>query len=84
MSDLERALSLLQASDFSLGPNWDMAHEIAQKHEGEREFDAIHALLHRIEGDNANASYWDHRAGTDFGGGSRSEELASIRAMIAR
>lgn len=83
MSDLEKALDLIEAGDFSLGDQWDQAHQITQQHEGETAFDAVHALLHRIEGDTSNAAYWDRRAGTDFGTKSRVEELAMIRAMVA-
>lgn len=42
--------------------NWDAAHNIAQTQEGEREYDLLHAYLHRKEGDNWNANYWYKRA----------------------
>ena len=44
---------------------WNRAHEIAQDIEtpsGSR----VHAYLHRREGDESNAGYWYHRAGTRF------------------
>jgi hypothetical protein len=42
---------------------WEEAHGIAQSREGERDFDLLHAILHRREGDFANASYWFRGAG---------------------
>ena len=41
----------------------EAAHEIAQAREGEADFDLLHALLHRREGDFANAGYWFGQAG---------------------
>jgi len=43
--------------------HWDEAHAIAQSREGERDFDLLHAILHRREGDSANAGYWFRSAG---------------------
>jgi hypothetical protein len=42
--------------------DWDKAHSIVQEMPG-KEAAWIHAYLHRKEGDEANASYWYHRAG---------------------
>ena len=80
-SEATKALDLIHQSEFTTDANWVAAHEIAQNHEGEQIFDAIHALLHRIEGDTPNASYWDRRADTDFGGGGFQAELEAIRNM---
>lgn len=80
-TDAKRALELIERGDFKTGDNWTKAHEIAQGHEGVPIFDAIHALLHRIEGDTSNASYWDRRAGTDFGGNGHAAELAQLRDL---
>jgi hypothetical protein len=38
--------------------HWDAAHEIAQSREGDPDHDLLHAMLHRREGDFANAGYW--------------------------
>lgn len=78
-TDAETALDLIEDDEFRQGPNWERAHEIVQRHEGVSVFDAIHALLHRIEGDTTNAAYWDRRAGTDFGGSGPTKELERLR-----
>lgn len=39
------------------------AHAILQRHEGERDFDYVHAILHRREGDFGNAGYWFAQVG---------------------
>ena len=36
----------------------DAAHQLCQAHEGQADADLIHAILHRREGDAANAGYW--------------------------
>lgn len=42
--------------------NWDKAHRVIQDIEG-KSASAIHAYLHRKEGDIGNADYWYNRAG---------------------
>jgi len=53
---------LLQALWHDAKGNWQRAHELAQS---ERGYDAaaVHAYLHRKEGDVGNADYWYDRAG---------------------
>lgn len=80
-SDALAALDLIRESGFTTNANWANAHEIAQDHEGEPIFDAIHALLHRIEGDIPNAGYWDRRAGTNFGNTGFQGELDALEKM---
>ena len=81
MTDLDTALDLIETAGFATGPGWHEAHEIAQRHEGECLYDALHALLHRIEGDTSNADYWDRRAGTDLGGDGARAEAKALRAL---
>ena len=52
----------LQALWWAAKDDWNKAHEIAQDDDGG---DAawVHAYLHRVEGDLANARYWYARAG---------------------
>lgn len=63
MGDIEEVLNALKDDNLALGPAWKRAHELAQSREGERAYDRLHALLHRIEGDRSNANYWYRRAG---------------------
>lgn len=81
-SDFTTALDLIRQSEFRPGAEWEKAHAIAQAHEGEPAFDALHALLHRIEGDDGNAAYWDRRAKTAFGGKGHEAELARLASWV--
>ena len=74
------ALGHLRAGDLKPGPEMENAHQICQKHEGEPMFDWVHALVHRIEGDDANAAYWYRRAGKARNPGTVEEEWQAIRA----
>ena len=53
---------------------WEQAHEIAQRKEGHLLYDRVHALLHRIEGDDWNAKYWYRRINKTYGNLSIEEE----------
>ena len=73
LSDALRVLWLAAAGD------WDAAHDIAQTmpdSEGAR----LHAYLHRVEGDAANAGYWYRRAGTAPYSGSLTDEWRDLAA----
>jgi len=43
--------------------HWAESHAITQTHEGVRDFDLLHAIGHRREGDYGNASYWFQAVG---------------------
>jgi hypothetical protein len=55
--DAAVSLALLWHDDL------DGAHELCQAHEGHPDCDYVHALLHRREGDFANAKYWFREVG---------------------
>ena len=76
------ALDRLEAGGFTLGTDFDAAHDICQRHEGEWAFDWVHAIVHRIEGDDANAAYWYRRAGQDRHSASIAEEVAKARIKL--
>ena len=57
---------ILKALEYIKQVNWHEAHEIAQSKEGQPDYDRIHALLHRIEGDDWNTKYWYQRCSIPF------------------
>jgi hypothetical protein len=77
-SAIQQCLAGIESDHYSMGPGWTAAHDICQAHEGEPIFDRIHALIHRIEGDHANARYWYRRAGVPAFEGGFAEEAESI------
>ncbi len=57
------AVERLKDDNFQIGPNWNACHELCQVNEGSPDHDWVHGLVHLIEGDQANASYWYRRVG---------------------
>lgn len=51
---------LLLAVQAALNGDWDVSHEIAQVH-ADPISNWIHAVLHKIEGDEWNSKYWYSR-----------------------
>ena len=51
----------LQALWYEAKGNWDRAHRLAQS-QNDAMGAWVHAYLHRLEGNNANADYWYRRA----------------------
>ncbi len=80
--DAVSALDLLRNGNLALGPELERAHEIVQSHEGTPAFDWIHALIHRIEGDDGNAAYWYRRAGKARYPGAVLDEWQLIRQTL--
>jgi hypothetical protein len=75
---------LLQAIRHGLRGEWEPAHRIAQAVEG-TDGAWVHAWLHRIEGDPANAGYWYRRAGKPAATDSTDAEGRRIaRALLER
>ena len=63
--------------------HWNEAHNIVQDDPGTNAA-WIHALLHKIEGDNWNAEYWYRRAGVKNPGLPEGEEWDMIvRKLLA-
>ena len=74
---------LIRAVDLALAGDWDAAHEIAQQGEADPTSCWIHAVLHKIEGDAANARYWYRRAGQAYEAyADPKAELAAIKAVL--
>ncbi len=67
----------VQALQLAQAQQWDASHRIIQEYD-----DAfacqIHACLHRIEGDLANAGYWYRRANAQAATGSVEDELEAL------
>ena len=70
----ERAVALAREG------RWDEAHRVAQAHDDALSC-RIHGLLHRVEGDLANARYWYGRAGAKLPDDGVDEELARLDAL---
>lgn len=68
---------ILKALWYEKKGNWDRGHRIAQKI-ASSEGSAVHAYLHRREGDIGNARYWYARAGRDEFKGGLDEEWESL------
>ena len=79
----EERSDLIKAVDAAMAGDWDAAHGICQRHEGDRTADWIHAVLHKIEGDEGNSRYWYRRCGQSFEAWSDTgEELRAIKAVL--
>ena len=72
----------LQALWWAGKDDWDRAHGCAQQREGDPDCDLVHAHLHRVEGDPANAAYWYRRAGQPVAMTPLREEWDAIAAQL--
>ncbi len=61
--------------------DWDEAHQLVQDG-SDRDCDWVHAYLHRVEGDAANAAYWYRRAGRPMPTTSLEEEWHAIAKTL--
>jgi hypothetical protein len=61
--------------------NWDQAHKIVQD-EDTADAAWVHAYLHRVEGDLANAGYWYRRARRPAASGSLDSEWQEIASEL--
>jgi len=74
---------LLKAIDLALKGEWNKAHQIVQQYE-DITASWIHAVLHKIEGDQDNRRYWYRRAGKlERFSDEPNAELAEIRQEVA-
>jgi hypothetical protein len=56
---------ILQSLWYAGKGDWSTAHDIAQEiHTTDGSW--VHAYLHRVEGDEGNATYWYHKAKKSF------------------
>ncbi len=75
---LEAALAALW---WAAKGGWNRAHELAQSQD-DRRGAWVHAHLHRIEGDEANAGYWYRRAGRPHAADPLPAEWDAIAAAL--
>ncbi len=67
----------LQSLWYDAAGDWDKAHHLIDSLSGKTAA-AVHAYLHRVEGDNWNANYWYNRAGKQMPSLSLKEEWRGL------
>ena len=76
--------NLLYAIDLAIAGEWNAAHQIVQQYEADTMAAWIHAVLHKIEGDQDNSRYWYRRAGKpEHFSDEPKAELKEIRKEVA-
>jgi hypothetical protein len=73
----------LQALWWAAKGDWDKAHRLVQD-EDDRDAAWVHAYLHRVEGDGANADYWYRRARRPAAKGAFEAEWDAIADVLLR
>jgi hypothetical protein len=71
----------LQALWWAAKDDWNAAHAIVMAHE-DADCAWVHAHLHRVEGDAANATYWYRQAGRRPATGALDAEREAIIAAL--
>jgi hypothetical protein len=82
-----RALNedLIKAIDLALTDKWDAAHVVVQQYENDATAAWIHAVLHKVEGDDGNSRYWYRRADKmDHVGDEPRGELTAIKDELLK
>lgn len=79
---MDKKETLKQALDLIFANQWNEAHDLVQQYEGQYAFDRIHALLHRIEGDEWNAKWWYRKLKMEMPDVSFEEEVEMIKEEI--
>lgn len=75
--------TLIRAVGLARGGDWNGAHDLVNDIEDDATACWIHACLHKIEGDEANARYWYRRSGQFYESyADPKAELAAIHAAL--
>ena len=76
-------LDCLNAIEFALGEKWDEAHRIVQELKTPKA-QWIHAVLHKIEGDESNSRYWYSRSSIEVYESylDSTQELKAIKELL--
>ncbi|MFY0615301.1 MAG: hypothetical protein JXQ99_27480 [Hyphomicrobiaceae bacterium] len=79
----DNAAQLIDGIDKAKAGDWEAAHAIAQSLEGNGHADWLHAILHKIEGDERNSRYWYGRTNQNFESYPDAEaELDALKAVL--
>lgn len=73
----------IKALELARRGDWDGAHELVQDFSDPLAC-LIHAYLHRVEDDLANAAYWYRQAGETMPDNELDEELARLTRLARR
>jgi hypothetical protein len=73
----------LNAIEFALNEQWDAAHKIVQEISTPNA-QWIHAVLHKIEGDESNSRYWYSRSSIEVYESylDSTQELKAIKELL--
>ena len=76
-------LDCLSAIEFALNDQWDAAHKIVQELSTPNA-QWIHAVLHKIEGDENNSRYWYSRSSIEVYESylDSTQELKAIKELL--
>jgi hypothetical protein len=75
---------LIRAVDLAISGDWHGAHKMVQEHEDDATARWIHAVLHKIEGDEGNSRYWYQRTVQAYEAYADPRvELEAIKASLA-
>lgn len=76
-------LDCLNAIEFALNEQWDAAHKIVQEISTPNA-QWIHAVLHKIEGDESNSRYWYSRSSIEVYESylDSTQELEAIKELL--
>jgi len=71
----------LKILDLAKQGEWDKAHQLVQACSDQYSC-LIHAYLHRVEGDLANAQYWYDRAESSMPDNTLEQELDRLYSLV--
>ena len=72
---------LIRAVELAIAGDWAASHAIVQADEVDPTSCWIHAVLHKIEGEEANSRYWYRCAGQSYE--AYSDAKAELRTIFA-
>ena len=73
--------ALIMAVQAAIAGDWQQSHNIAQDY-SDSTANWIHAVLHKIEGDQFNSNYWYARTDIDGAGGKKYDDFSNANAEL--